>query len=278
MKVVDVMIRDFPEVDKNETLYHAYKIMEKHGLDKLVVREKTRVDERVVKRLAGVLTSRDIVLKLATERVRLTTPSHLHVSSFMTPMPIITVSPGDDLYDAARLMEEKGIGILPVLQGTEVEGIVLRKHILEQLSGDDTEVRHIMQVHPLVARTYDKVLKARHDMMEHDISFLPVLDEEGELVGYITIKEIAYAIFKFQDIVPAKHRKERIHHLLVEDIMRFRPPRLRITDTVSTALELIMSKDSRGAVVLDEIGDVAGVVTEHILLKHYLEKHGGEKA
>ncbi len=271
MRVADLMVRDFPEVDKNETLYHAYKVMEKHDMDKLVVREKTRVEGRIVKRLAGVLTSRDIVLKLATERLRLTTPSHLHVSSFMTPDPV-TTSPGEDVFSAARVMAEKSIGILPVVSGENVEGVLTRKHVIGLLKGDETEVRHIMHVHPPILKATDKVLKARHDMMENDISFMPVVDEDGELVGYITIREIAYAIFKFQDIVPAKHRKERIHHLLVEDIMRFRPPRLRITDTVSTALEMILSKDSRGAVVLDELGYVAGVVTEHILLQHLVEK------
>ncbi len=273
MKNLDYFIlKEFPFVDKNETLYHAFKIMEKYGIDKLVVYEHRTIEGRERRVLAGVLTSRDIVLKLATERTRRTTPSRLHVSSFMSLNPI-TINPSDSLEYAIKTMYKNNIGILPVVEEYDVVGIILREKLLELLRGDDTEVRYIMNTEPVIARTYDRMLKIRQDMLHRNISFMPVLDEKDEIVGYITIAELAYAIFRFQDIVPEKYRKERIMHLIVEDIMRFRPPKLRITDTVATALSYILEKNSRGAVVVDEIGGLAGVVTVHDLLKYLAEKY-----
>ena len=272
MKALDFLAEDYPLVDKNETLYYTFKLMEKYDLYKAVVYEKTRDEKgREYKKITGIITGRDIVLKLATQRIRLTTPGRLHVSSFMSLNPI-TISPDTGFSDMVKVMYEKSIGILPVLRGNDIIGIVLREKLLEVLKKDDTEVRFVMNTYPLIARTSDRILKIRQDMLNNDVSFMPVLDEKNEIVGYITIAELAYALFKFQDIVPAKHKKERITHLIVEDIMRFRPPKLRITDTIATALSYILEKRSRGAIVVDEIGSLAGVVTVHDLLRYMVEK------
>jgi len=273
MKARDYVFREVPVIDKNDTLYHAFKLVEKTGIDKIIATENRVIElGREIKSIAGIVTSRDIVLKIATERLRLTTPSKVHLSSFMSITPYF-VSVDEDITNVIKVMVEKGYGIVPVVSDdNEVLGGILRDELIKLAEGDDTEVRVIMDTNPLIARTTDRILKIRQDMLNNDISFMPVLDERDEQVGYITIYEVAYALLKFQDIVPAKHRKERIMHLIVEDVMRFRPPRLRIVDTVSVAVKEILKKNSRGAVVVDEIGRVAGVITSHIILKHLYER------
>lgn len=271
MRIRDYVNTDIPIVDKNDSLYHALKLVEKSGIDKVIVTENRVLEPgREVRTIAGVLTSRDIVLKLGTQRIRLTTPGKLHVSSFMSINPL-TASPDEELINVARKMVEKGYGIIPVVEGNEILGGITRDQIVQFASEDDAEVRAIMDTNPLIARTTDRVLKVRQEMLTNDISFMPVLDERDELVGYITIYEVAFSLFRFEDIVPVKYRKERIMHLIVEDVMRFRPPRLRIMDTVSKAVAEIYKKNSRGAVVVDEIGRVVGVVTPHIILKHLVD-------
>ncbi len=268
-RIVNDLIReDVPRTDKNDTLYHAFKLIEKSGIDKIIVLENRVISPgREIKSIAGVMTSRDIVLKLATQRLSVTTPSRVHVASFMSS-PAITIDPDKSVVEAAELMANKGISILPVVSGEDVVGAILKTDIVRLAEQDDTEVRTIMDASPVLARTTDRVVKVRQDMLATDTSFVPILDENDELVGYVTIYELAYAFMKFEDIVPSKYKKGRITHLIVEDIMRFRPPKLRLTDTVSQAVAEIMKKGSRGAVVLDEIGKVAGVVTIDILLKH----------
>ncbi len=271
MEIKDIINTDIPIVDKNDSLYHAFKLVEKSGIDKIIVTENRVIEPgKEVKAIAGVLTSRDIVLKLGTQRIRLTTPSKLHVSSFMSINPY-TTTPSTSLLDIAKVMVKKGYSIIPVIDENKILGGITRDQIVQLASEDETEVRHIMDTNPLIAKTTDRILKVRQDMLTHDISFMPVLDERNELVGYITIYEVAFSLFRFEDIVPAKYRKERIMHLIVEDVMRFRPPRLRIMDTVSKAIAEIYKKNSRGAVVVDEIGRVVGVITPHIIIKHLVE-------
>ena len=272
--VNDLIREDVPRIDKNDTLYHAFKLIEKSGIDKVIVLENRMISPgKEVKLIAGVMTSRDIVLKLATQRLSRTTPGRLHVASFMNS-PAITIKRDKSVLEAAKLMISKKIGILPVMSGENIVGAILKTDIARLLEQDDTEVRTIMDASPVLARTTDRVVKVRQDMLATDTSFVPVLDENDEPVGYVTIYELAYAFMKFEDIVPSKYKKERITHLIIEDIMRFRPPKLRPTDTVSQAVAEIMKKGSRGAVVIDEIGKVAGVVTIDILLKHLVtNKH-----
>ncbi len=266
--VNDLIREDVPRTDKNDTLYHAFKLIEKSGIDKVIVLENRMISlGKEVKSIAGVMTSRDIVLKLATQRLSRTTPGRLHVASFMSS-PAITIELDKSIVEAAKLMVSKRIGILPVVNGEDVVGAILKTDIVRLAEQDDTEVRTIMDASPVLARTTDRVVKVRQDVLATDTSFVPVLDENDELVGYVTIYELAYLFMKFEDIVPSKYRKERITHIIVEDIMRFRPPKLRLTDTVSQAVAEIMKKGSRGAVVIDEIGKVAGVVTIDVLLKH----------
>ncbi len=272
LSIRDYMVTDYPFIDKNETLYHAFKIMEKYGFDKAVIYEhKVDSSGHEYKALAGILTCRDIVSKLATQRLRLTTPGRLHVSSFMSFNPVY--APIDTPIESiARTMYEKRIGIIPVLEDHSVVGVVLREKILDLLRNDDREVRHIMNTEPLVVRTSDRLLKVKQDMLASDSSYAVVLDERNDIIGYITIVELAYAFFKFQDIVPAKHKKERIMHLIVEDVMRHRPVKLRITDTVATAYSSIMERGCRGVVVVDEIGGLAGVITVHDLLEYLVRE------
>ncbi len=80
-------------------------------------------------RLAGIFTERD-VLRLAGERARL---DELLVQDAMTT-PVQTVSGDDDIVAAARLMGERGIRHLPVVQGDNVLGIVGIRDVLGALT------------------------------------------------------------------------------------------------------------------------------------------------
>ncbi len=262
-RVAEVARREYPRVDKDETLEEAWDVIEREEYDKLLAFE----DERLV----GVMTLRDVMVKLGTQRTRLTVPGRLHVSSFMSTEPLYTISPGASVVDAARMMLENrvqvgtleaSIGVLPVVEGGSVAGVVskweLARFIAE--SGIDAKASDVMTVKPFVLRWMDKVLHARKLMEENDISFIPVVDEEERLVGYITVYEVAYAMMAFHELVPEKHRKIRVQHLLVHDVMRLRPPRVEPETPLPEVARAILEKQSRGAVVVKD-GRIVGIVT-----------------
>ncbi len=262
-KVSSIARREYPRVDKDETLEEAWDLIDKEEYDKLLAFE----DER----LAGIMALRDIMVKLGTQRTRLTVPGRLHVSSFMSVEPIYTINPDASVVEAAKtIMEnrvqvgtlEASIGALPVVEDGEVRGVVSKWEIAEFIANSNINVKasDVMTVKPFILRWMDKVLHARKLMEENDISFIPVLDEEDRLIGYITVYEIAYAMMAFHELVPEKHRKIRIQHLLVHDVMRLRPPRVEPSTPLPEVARAILEKQSRGAVVLQD-NRIVGIVT-----------------
>lgn len=240
--VRDVMIKDYPVVDKDETLGHAVRIMRKYDSDRVVVVKKGK--------LVGIMTKKDIMMKLATLRTRNIVPGRMHVSSFMTPDPK-TIPPTLSVVEAAQRMLADNIGSYPVVEEDQVIGLITRwelAQLAEKL--DEYKAADIMTTIPEVLRTSNKVLHARQLLLKYNVIFLPVVDEEGRLVGYVTTDEIADAFLAFHDIVPEKYRKERIEHLLVDDIMRLRPPVVSPEDGVTSILEQLRTKKTKGAVVV----------------------------
>ena len=277
-RVSEVMYREPPVLDKDETLEAAWELMDKRDYDKLVATE----DEKPV----GVLALRDIMLKLATERTRRTVPGRLHVSAFMNTEPLYTVKPDTRLDEAARMLLENrvtigtfeaSIGVLPVVEDGKLLGTVSKWEIARFIAehGADATAGDVMTVKPFILRWTDRVIHARRLMAENDVSFIPVLDEEDRLMGYITVYEVAYALIAFHEIVPEKHRKIRLQHLLVHDVMRLRPPRVEPDTPLAEVAKAILEKGSRGAVVLKE-GRIVGIVTLDEIAKYVAYEMGKE--
>ncbi|BES81509.1 CBS domain-containing protein [Pyrodictium abyssi] len=258
-KARDIMQTDYPAVDKDETLEHAVRVMKKYDSDRVLAFE----DERLV----GIMTKKDIMIKLATTRTWNVAIGRMHVSSFMTPDPK-TVEPETDVGVVAQRMVDENVGSFPVAENGKVVGLVTRWEIANLAGevGADVKAVDVMVTVPEVLRTTNKVLHARQLLLRYNVLFLPVLDEEGRLVGYITVDEIADAFLAFHDIVPEKYRKERIEHLLVDDIMRLRPPTVTPDSSVAEVLDKMKVKKSKGVVVVHE-GKLVGIITLNELVK-----------
>ncbi|MET1101983.1 MAG: CBS domain-containing protein [Pyrodictiaceae archaeon] len=261
MKTVrDVMRIEFPVVAKDETLEHAVRVMDKYDLDRVVVVKQGRI--------VGIMTKKDIMMKLATLRTRNVTPGRLHVSSFMTPNPF-TITPEKSLKEAASIMLEHGFGSLPVVKGHSLEGLLTRWEIASEARGLQVKVVDVMFTIPESLRTTHKLIHARQLFLKYDVMFMPVLDENNRLVGYITIDEIADAFLAFHDIVPVRFRKERIEKLLVDDVLRPRAPIVNVNDNLGAVIDKIKERKSKGAVVVHK-DRVVGIVTLKELVKAYV--------
>ena len=107
---------------------------------------------------------------------------------------VVSVSPGDRIIDALRLMAEKGIGAVLVVDDSRVVGIMserdyARKVILKGKSSQDTPVREIMTERVLFARPEQTVPECMALMTDKRIRHLPVLDG-GHLVGVLSIGDL----------------------------------------------------------------------------------------
>jgi CBS domain-containing protein len=79
-------------------------------------------------RLVGIFTERD-VLRLAGEGSQF---AEVNVGDVMTRQ-LVTLAPDDDILDAARLMGERKIRHLPVLEGENLLGVVGIREVVRAL-------------------------------------------------------------------------------------------------------------------------------------------------
>lgn len=120
MSIVHVMSPRVVSVRPDETVQVAIARMLEENVGSVAVCEHER--------LVGIFTERD-VLRLSGESSSF---QELKVGDVMTRSPV-TVSPDVDLVGAARLMGERRIRHLPVLEGEHLLGVVGIREVLRSL-------------------------------------------------------------------------------------------------------------------------------------------------
>lgn len=122
---------------------------------------------------------------------------------------VLSISPDASVLDAIRLMAEKGIGALVVLDGDTLAGIVTerdyaRKVILKGRSSRTTAVKDIMTAEVVTTSSEVSVEQCMNTVTKQRIRHLPVVDD-GRLTGIISIGDLVKAVIADQ--------QEAIEHL-----------------------------------------------------------------
>ncbi|WP_431824835.1 CBS domain-containing protein [Burkholderia sp. F1] len=115
---------------------------------------------------------------------------------------IYTVRKTDLVYDAIKLMAEKGIGALLVMDGDDISGIVTerdyaRKIVLLDRSSKATRVEEIMTAKVRYVEPSQSSDECMALMTEHRMRHLPVLDD-GKLIGLISIGDLVKSVIADQ--------------------------------------------------------------------------------
>jgi CBS domain-containing protein len=115
---------------------------------------------------------------------------------------VVSIAPDASVLDAIRLMSDRGIGALVVMDGNKLAGILTerdyaRKVILKGRASDATEVREIMTTDVITTTSSESVEKCMNIVTDKRIRHLPVVDE-GEIVGMISIGDLVKAIISDQ--------------------------------------------------------------------------------
>jgi len=106
------------------------------------------------------------------------------------------------------------------------------------------------------------VTAATRLLMHHGIGGLPVVDDRGSLVGFVSEREVVAAV--------DDHAQE-VRELPVESIMRRPAPMCRSEDSIQRVMERMTRERLRHLVVLQ--GDrIVGVISVGDLVKHRLEQ------
>jgi len=117
---------------------------------------------------------------------------------------IISIDPGSAVIDAIRLMAEKRIGAVLVMQGTQLVGILserdyARKIVLQGRSSSDTPVRDIMTADVLTVGLDDNADHCMQVVTDRRIRHLPVV-HQGSVVGVVSIGDLVKAVIEDQQV------------------------------------------------------------------------------
>ena len=115
---------------------------------------------------------------------------------------IISITRDASVFDAIKLMADRGVGSLLVMDGDELKGIVTerdyaRKVIIKGRSSESTPVADIMTTELVTASLTQSVNDCMTLMSERRIRHLPVL-VDGKVAGMISIGDLVQAIISDQ--------------------------------------------------------------------------------
>ncbi|MFQ6602606.1 CBS domain-containing protein [Flavobacterium sp. C3NV] len=113
------------------------------------------------------------------------------------------------VYEALKVMGEKNIGAILIIDDTDLKGILserdyARKIVLKDKSSKETFVHEIMESNVFSVKLSDNLENCMELMSTKRIRHLPVL-EDGIVVGIISISDVVKAIIEIQ--------KDTINHL-----------------------------------------------------------------
>lgn len=125
--------RDVVIVSKTEPVREAIQLMRSHHVGDVVVVET--LEETTVP--VGILTDRDIVLELLAEGVDLDAVSVGDVMSY----ELVTVTENTKLIDSIKIMRDKGVRRIPVInEAGGLEGLLTMDELLELVAEQLTDI------------------------------------------------------------------------------------------------------------------------------------------
>ena len=117
------------------------------------------------------------------------------IRDLMTVLPR-TVKLGDSIVDAAKVMRGEDAGIAPIVDGDRLVGVVTDRDIAVRVvaAGRDPKETKVEEIASSTLVTIDPdqdLDEALRLMAKHQVRRLPVVGEDGKLVGIVAQADVA---------------------------------------------------------------------------------------
>ena len=118
---------------------------------------------------------------------------------------VYSISPDASVYDALRLMAEKNVGSLLVLEGDRMAGMIserdyARKIVLMDKLSRETKVKEIMTTEVLTVTPDMDLDECMKIITDKRVRHLPVVEDDG-VIGIISIGDIVKGIIDHKESV-----------------------------------------------------------------------------
>jgi CBS domain-containing protein len=243
--------------------------MKKHRISRLPV---INTNQKHEKELVGIVSEKDIAVKLGSSKYGDLSPSHFHISTVMAK-DLITVNKDTDIVKTANLLLENHIGGVPVVNNGKIVGIVSKSDFIGTCKGKAYEkilVEEIMSTDLVSVSSHDRLMHARRVMLDSNVGRL-LISENNELAGILSSKDIMRAMISFRKEVPPNHQKAQIKECLVEKYMTPNIKKINNKTTIAELANNMLETGYNGYPVINEEDQVMGIITQTDLLALIVE-------
>jgi CBS domain-containing protein len=136
------------------------------------------------------------------------------LKQILKPKTLLTVGPADSVLSAARIMAEKNIGFLVVLDKGAIVGVLserdcVRRVVLTGKSPEATLVADIMVRDVVTTNLEGTFVDCLRLMHAHGIRHLPVLDKD-KVVAVISVRDLLREVVEHHAKVISELERERM--------------------------------------------------------------------
>jgi len=115
----------------------------------------------------------------------------------ITKKKVVTVRPDDTVVKAAKLMEEKNVGSVVVVENRKPIGILTDRDIAIRVVAKKADinsilVKDVMTKKIVTGRDNQRVAELAKVMHENGIRRVPIVNKKGMLSGIITLDDLLY--------------------------------------------------------------------------------------
>jgi CBS domain-containing protein len=123
----------------------------------------------------------------------------------LQPNAPLTVSPDTTVGEVLRMMIDRRVGCIMIVEGDRLLGIFSERDALMRVNVDAAKfaarpVSDVMTVNPATLRARDKIAYALNRMNVGGFRHLPILDNDDKLVGVISIRDILRYLTERQSV------------------------------------------------------------------------------
>ncbi|AEM38073.1 CBS domain containing protein [Pyrolobus fumarii 1A] len=299
---------DYPVVTQDADIDEAYKLLVEHKVDYMPV-----VESKNNPKLVGVIGLVDIVRALLAAGYE---PIAETVAEVMTTDDLdkYLTTPDEPITKVWSDFVYRGIKGKVVIRSKEEPypvGMISLKELVE--SGrwffhreserglkSVAKVRRLMVRGAVVATPETPISYVAKVMVENEFPVIPVVDEQGRVIGVVTIEDVARAYLVgakpgrvkpakkaalpkpvapeekvtyvsresvLEQVLVAKPAVEELIGVRAADIMRTEMPAISINDTVEHARREMIRRKTNYLLVVDEKGSIVGVVSKWAMLR-----------
>jgi CBS domain-containing protein len=121
------------------------------------------------------------------------------------PEDLVTVSQEDSVVHAAKLMKEKSVGLIVVINNGALVGVLSERDIVQRWVAGKTfpkevKIKDIMTKDVEVVTAVDNIFDCYLRFVAKNCRHLPVLDATGAVMGILSLRDVAkYVVTELQN-------------------------------------------------------------------------------